>query len=264
MGMGGILDSFLAAKGLAIGGWFLLVAAAERWRPAARPPAEIAAAPIRRLLKNGGLWLLNVGLSLGFVLPVTVAAAGLGWVPRPDFWRGATGLVLDLLLLDLFIYWWHRANHELDFLWRFHAVHHFDRFLDASTAVRFHFGEVAISAVARAGFIVATGMPLASVLLFEALVLVAAMFHHSNLRLAPALEAALARAVVTPSIHWVHHHAVRRDTDANYATVLSLWDKLFGTRSPTRRDPAMPIGIEGIAGDLDFLGLIARPLAPMR
>ena len=264
MGMGGILDSLLVAKGLAVGGWFLLVAAAERWRPAARPPAEIAAAPIRRLLKNGGLWLLNVGLSLGFVLPVTVAAAGLGWVPRPGFWQGATGLVLDLLLLDLFIYWWHRANHELDFLWRFHAVHHFDRFLDASTAVRFHFGEVAISAVARAGFVVATGMPLASVLLFEALVLIAAMFHHSNLQLPPALEAALARGVVTPSIHWVHHHAVRRDTDANYATVLSVWDGLFGTRTPTRRSAAMEIGVEGIAGDLDFLGLISRPLAPMR
>jgi sterol desaturase/sphingolipid hydroxylase (fatty acid hydroxylase superfamily) len=262
--MTGLLETLLAVKGLAVGGWFVLLAAAERLRPAAAPPAEVAAAPARRLLKNGGLWLLNLGLALGFVLPVTAAAARVGWVPRPGFWQGVPGLLLDLLLLDLWIYWWHRANHELDFLWRFHAVHHFDRFLDASTAVRFHFGEVAISASVRALVIVAIGMPLASVLLFEALVLGAAIFHHSNLRLPPALEAALARAVVTPSIHWVHHHRVRRDTDANYATVLSLWDRLFGTRSPTRRDPAMAIGIEGVPGDLGFVALLARPLRPVR
>jgi sterol desaturase/sphingolipid hydroxylase (fatty acid hydroxylase superfamily) len=89
------------------------------------------------------------------------------------------------------------------------------------------------------------GLKLESILAFETLVLISAIFHHSNLRLPPALEKALSFVVVTPSIHWVHHHAVRADTDSNYSTVLSLWDRLFASRSRTPRTPTMPIGVEG-------------------
>src|ERR1043165_7061871 len=104
------------------------------------------------------------------------------------------------------IYWWHRANHELPILWRFHEVHHRDAFLDATSALRFHFGEVVIAAVARAMVIFLLAIPLGSVLIFETLVLVAAIFHHSNARLPEALEQRLARWIITPSLHWVHHH----------------------------------------------------------
>ena len=53
---------------------------------------------------------------------------------RPAFLSGPLGFAADILLLDLWIYWWHRANHELPFLWRFHAVHHYDELLDTSSA----------------------------------------------------------------------------------------------------------------------------------
>ncbi|HET8729291.1 MAG TPA: sterol desaturase family protein, partial [Alphaproteobacteria bacterium] len=176
--------------------------------------------------------------------PVSAWAAthALAW--RPDWWSGWPGLVLDILLLDFWIYWWHRANHEVPFLWRFHEVHHLDRFLDSTSAIRFHFGEVLISAFVRAAVIVLFGIPLGSVLVFEALVLIGALFHHSNLRLPPTVENALSRVVVTPSIHWVHHHRVRRDTDSNYGTLFSFWDPLFRSRSRTARSPGMPIGVE--------------------
>src|SRR6185503_17911280 len=118
------------------------------------------------------------------------------------WWSGAAGLAADLLLLDLLIYWWHRANHVVPLLWRFHAVHHYDRFLDTTSAVRFHAGEVLLSAAARAVIIVLLAFPLRSVLAFEALVLLAALFPHANLRLPEPLERTLSRLVVTPSIHW--------------------------------------------------------------
>jgi sterol desaturase/sphingolipid hydroxylase (fatty acid hydroxylase superfamily) len=190
---------------------------------------------------------MNVGLSALVVIPVSAWAAGHGLPWRPRWWAGTAGLALDLLLLDGLIYWWHRANHEVPLLWRFHRVHHLDRFLDASTAVRFHFGEVALSAAARAGVIV-----------LLALVLAAAIFHHSNLRLPAPLERALALIVVTPSIHWVHHHRRRIDTDANYSTVLSLWDRLFRSSAPGRRTLDMAIGVEGDE-ELSLPRLIAAP-----
>jgi sterol desaturase/sphingolipid hydroxylase (fatty acid hydroxylase superfamily) len=101
-----------------------------------------------------------------------------------------------------------------------------------------------LSAVARAAVIVLLAIPLGSVVAFEALVLIAALFHHSNLRLPAAFERALSFVVVTPSIHWVHHHRARADTDSNYSTILSLWDRLFASRSPHRRAPDMAIGVE--------------------
>ncbi len=250
-------DTLLAWKAAAVAAWFLLFFALERWRPAAPEPLAVTG-HWRRVGRNLLLWALNLPLSLLLVLPLTDWASRHAPAWRPDWWGGWTGLALDLLLLDLMIYWWHRANHVAPLLWRFHAVHHLDRFLDSSSALRFHFGEVALSALARAAVILALGFPLASVLVFETLVLLAAIFHHSNVRLPPRLERALSWIVVTPSIHWVHHHRIRRDTDSNYATVLSLWDRLFASRSARARDPAMPIGVEGLAEEA-APALLGRP-----
>jgi len=260
------LALLLTWKAAAVGAVFALFFLAERLRPAAAEPAETGPPDgwaagwgrWRRVLRNLSLWLVNLGLSLAIVLPLTQwsSATALDW--RPAWWSGWSGLALDLLLLDFLIYWWHRANHRWPPLWRFHAVHHLDRFLDSTSALRFHFGEVALSALARALVILAVGFPLASVLAFETLLLAATIFHHSNLRLPAGLERALAWVVVTPSIHWLHHHRVRADTDSNYATVFSLWDRLFGSRNPGRRRLEMAIGVEGEEEET-APALLARP-----
>lgn len=236
----------LGAKTAAVLFWFVFLFLAERLRPAdasARPLHRATRQGLARMGRNGTLWLINIGLAPLVVVPITALAAGHAlW--RPWWWGGPAGLALDILLLDFLIYWWHRANHELPFLWRFHSVHHFDATLDTTSAVRFHFGEVLLSALARAAVILVIGFPLASVFAFEALVLIAALFHHSNLRLPAGFEAALARVIITPSIHWVHHHAVRSDTDSNYGTIFSFWDPLFRSRSKTPRTAGMAIGVQ--------------------
>jgi sterol desaturase/sphingolipid hydroxylase (fatty acid hydroxylase superfamily) len=123
-------------------------------------------------------------------------------------------------------------------------VHHLDETLDASSGLRFHVGEVILSSIVRAGVIFALGTPLQTVIIFETMIAVAALFHHSNLSLPSMIERPLSKLIVTPSIHWVHHHAIRSDTDSNYSTVLSIWDLIFRTRSKTRRTPELPIGVE--------------------
>ncbi|HEY1382736.1 MAG TPA: sterol desaturase family protein [Dongiaceae bacterium] len=260
-----LLHSLLTAKGIIIGGWILLVLAIEQWRPAAPPPLALAgygAAWFRRWGRNLSLFALNVVLSALLVLPITVWAAlhtvwsraGLLGVPA---W---VWLPLDLVVLDLWVYWWHRANHEWPLLWRFHEVHHRDRHLDATTALRFHFGEVAISACVRAVVIILLAIPLSSVIAFEILLLVATVFHHSNWRIPAAIEAGMARIIITPSRHWVHHHKVRADTDSTYGTIFSFWDPLFGTTTPTRRAIPMQLGVEG----KDELPLVALLRSPTR
>ncbi|MFQ5775453.1 MAG: sterol desaturase family protein [Kiloniellaceae bacterium] len=261
------IEALLPWKTAAVLGWLAFFFAAERLRPAAREPRGADARGPRggrwRLARNAGFWLANVGLSPLVVVPVSLWATGyhLGW--RPAWWSGPLGLALDIVLLDFLIYWWHRAAHVVPFLWRFHEVHHLDRFLDSTTALRFHFGEVVLAALARAAVIALFGLPIVSILVFETLVLVATIFHHSNLALGPRLEGALARVVITPSIHWVHHHAAQRDTDSNYGTIFSFWDPLFGSRSPTRRTLDMEIGVERRA-ERGLPHLLVRPFLSAR
>lgn len=258
--MDSLAETALNAKAYAVAAWFLIFFAAERLHPADRLAAAGSFAPpaLRRLARNAVLFLANVAFSPLVVVPVTAFAAAVHPPWRPAWWQGGPGLALDLLLLDFLIYWWHRANHEIPFLWRFHSVHHLDATLDTTTALRFHFGEVLLSAFARASVILLIGFPLATVLVFEALVLIAAIFHHSNLAIPAAFERALSRIFITPSIHWVHHHARRIDTDANYGTIFSFWDPLFRSRSRSRREPGMDIGVEGKAEEPLF-ELILHP-----
>jgi sterol desaturase/sphingolipid hydroxylase (fatty acid hydroxylase superfamily) len=230
-----------------------VVMVAERLYPAVRLRADV-----KRLGRNFGLAALNLVMSPLIVIPISALAAHWAIAWRPMWWSGAMGLALDLLLLDCWIYVWHRLNHILPLLWRFHEVHHLDEHLDGSSALRFHFGEVLLSALARAVVIFALAIPLSSVVVFEGLLLAFTIFHHSNLRLPNAIERALSIVIVTPSLHWVHHHAKRSDTDSNYATLLSFWDLLFSSRSATKRFHAMKMGVEGIS-DVPLLRLIVRP-----
>lgn len=248
----------LPYKGLAVLLVLAMFLTLDRIVPAAR-----VIGGIWRVLKNLSFAAINAVLSWAIVVPVSALAAShaLGW--RPEWWSGGTGLVLDLLILDCWIYWWHRANHELQFLWRFHEVHHLDEFLDASSALRFHFGEVFLSSIARACVIFLLGVPLTTVVIFETLLAFSAIFHHSNVKLPAWLEKPLSWVIVTPSIHWVHHHAIRRDTDSNYSSLLSVWDRVFASRSRTARTPEMPIGVEGLK-DRAFPGLLKRPFEGRR
>ena len=254
-----MVSTLLTVKGAVIAVWLLLFFVAERLRPAAVDPT-LADGRWNRAVRNLALFLLNGGVSFAVVVPVTAWAAthALDW--RPSAWpAGVGGLLIDLLLLDFFIYWWHRLNHVLPVLWRFHQVHHMDRFLDSTSAVRFHFGEVILSALVRGAFVFAMGIPLSSVLMFEVLVLLSSIFQHSNIRLPVALDRALSTVIVTPGWHWMHHHALRADTDSNYANTLTVWDRLFASRSPNDRDLLMEIGIERVKSDAGFLELLGKP-----
>lgn len=269
-----LTQGLVAYKGVAVAAWLVLLFVLERMMPAATRPADgvalaagqsgaLARAGWTRVARNAGLFLVNAAISPLIVVPVSAWATthALGW--RPTWLTGWTGLTFDLVLLDLWIYWWHRAVHRTPLLWRFHVVHHLDRFLDTTSATRFHFGEVLLSACVRAAVIVLAGIPLTSVLVFEALVLTASIFHHSNWRLPAGIERALSRVIVTPSLHWMHHHAIRRDTDSTYGTIFSFWDRMFGSVASGTRMPDMTIGVGAGDAPLEderFLDLLARPL----
>ncbi|MGE0633434.1 MAG: sterol desaturase family protein [Pseudobdellovibrionaceae bacterium] len=144
-------------------------------------------------------------------------------------WIGASGFlatVLAILALDYTLYIWHQLMHKMPFLWRFHNVHHIDLDLDNSTALRFHFGELALSTFYRSAQIIIIGIGVFDLILFEACVTTFAQFHHSNIRLPIRLERILGRFIITPRMHGIHHSIVREETDSNFGTIFILWDRL--------------------------------------
>jgi sterol desaturase/sphingolipid hydroxylase (fatty acid hydroxylase superfamily) len=155
-------------------------------------------------------------------------------------------IALTLLLLDLAIYVQHVLTHAVPALWRLHRVHHTDLDLDVTTGVRFHPFEILLSVLYKIALVVALGAHPLAVLIFEVLLNGSSLFNHANVRLPAMLERWLRLIWVTPEMHRVHHSVLRRETDSNYGSCLSLWDRLFGTyvAQPQAGHDRMTIGLE--------------------
>jgi sterol desaturase/sphingolipid hydroxylase (fatty acid hydroxylase superfamily) len=155
----------------------------------------------------------------------------------------AARTALALILLDYTLWIWHWANHRVPLLWRFHLVHHVDRDLDASTALRFHFGEQAMSVGYRAAQIVAIGAEPAAVWIWQIVLFVCIFFHHSNLRLPARAERVLVRLIVTPRMHGIHHAQREAWTNSNWSSILTVWDVLHRTLRLNVPDAEIVIGV---------------------
>jgi sterol desaturase/sphingolipid hydroxylase (fatty acid hydroxylase superfamily) len=168
--------------------------------------------------------------------------------------------VVSLVLLDGVLYAWHRMNHRIPVLWRFHRVHHSDPAMDASTSIRFHPGEFLLATAASALQWTLVGGRLDLYLFYDVAVLVAVPFHHANLRLPGKLDALLQKLFITPEIHGIHHSVRPEETDSNFGTVFSVWDRILGTAR--MRAPASEIQV-GLRPPLREK-LIALLLSPFR
>lgn len=155
----------------------------------------------------------------------------------------AYSLLLAIILIDLWQYVWHRLNHEINFLWKFHQVHHADKDMDASTGLRFHPTEIIYSNFIRISIIPILGIQLNHLLLYEALLLPIILFHHSNIKLNDKLDTVLRSVIVTPHMHRLHHSDIRSETDSNYASIFSFWDRLFKSYTMRPIDTAFKLGL---------------------
>lgn len=235
-----MIDPWLVAAVALWPGFILLM---ERLVAAATPPADNH----RRILRNIGLGLIALTAAPLLLTLTGRLVSGITALAPLAIFGPLGALSVQLLILDIWTYGMHRAYHRLPILWRFHAPHHLDEHLDASSAFRFHPGEILISAALRLIPALLFGIEAPTLLLFEAILTANAVFHHSNIRLPAGFEKLLSILIVTPSIHWMHHHRKQTDTDSNYCAILSIWDRLFGSANPKPRRVGMAIGVEGEA-----------------
>jgi sterol desaturase/sphingolipid hydroxylase (fatty acid hydroxylase superfamily) len=236
----------------------------ERVAPLRRRKAALSSR-IRVNLAVSALAMATAGLA---IRPVSLGL--LGWTTAERF-----GLLrsfalppmlvwpLCFVLLDLSFYYWHRVNHRLPLLWRFHNVHHVDPDLDVSTALRFHFGEVAFSAAFRALQVLLIGPPAAAYLAYELAFQANTLFHHSNVRLPLGIERRLSWLLVTPRMHGIHHSQFQGETDSNYSVVFPWWDWLHRSLRLGIPQSAVTVGVPGYARAQDNR-LASLLLSPFR
>ena len=234
------------AGGLAVAGWFGLLLWLER-RSALRQ--EVEPKPVRDA-RNLAVAAAGAVVVQAVEMPIVRRLASLverrrwGLVPRLGIPRSLQ-TALAVVLMDYTLYLWHVLTHRVPFLWRFHQVHHMDRDLDASTALRFHFGELGISVAYRSAQVLAIGTTPRALALWQNLLMISILFHHSNVRLPLSLERRLARIVVTPRLHGIHHSKAPDEISSNWSSGLTVWDWLHGTLRTDVPQDEIRIGVEG-------------------
>ena len=174
--------------------------------------------------------------------------------------------VIAILLLDYTLYFWHVLIHRVPWLWRMHIVHHVDLDLDVSTAVRFHAAELLVSVLWRAGQILCIGVRRQTLSLWQTLTLLSVLFHHSNVRLPLVLERILVHFIITPRMHGIHHSIVKDETDSNWSSGLTIWDRLHGTLRLDVPQGAITIGVPAyrVPEEITLRHLLAMPFEPQR
>ena len=198
-------------------------------------------------------------------MPVALGLAELtqqkkwGLLPRLHL-RRAAAMIAGVLLLDYTLYWWHYLTHRVPLLWQFHQVHHIDQEMDATTALRFHFGEIAISVGYRAAQIVAIGASPMTVAVWQVFLFLNILFHHSNVRLPVAWERILARFIMTPRLHGIHHSIAPEEVNSNWSSGLTVWDWLHSTLRTETPQSALTLGVPGFVGASETTALEALAL----
>jgi sterol desaturase/sphingolipid hydroxylase (fatty acid hydroxylase superfamily) len=214
---------------LALAGFIGLVAL-ERRRPLRRrveDPNRHDARNLAMAAIAGGSILL---VQTPFVLPLTqvVERRRIGLLKRVPM-PAVLETLLAVVLMDYTLYLWHYLTHTSAFLWRFHEAHHIDLDVSATTGIRFHFGELLLSMPFRVAQVLVIGVSPRAFSIWQNLTTAQILFHHSNVRLPVGLERWLSMLIVTPRMHGIHHSRVRRETDSNWSTIFSVFDRLHGT-----------------------------------
>lgn len=258
---GKIIENYLFKTGGIIA-FFVVLLAAETVLPLRRRRLP----RMRRYQVNAGLAILALAAGAVVVRPVGLRLAALSserslgllhLLSLPGWITFAAGF----LLMDLTFYYWHRFNHTVPILWRFHSVHHIDPDLDVTTSQRFHFGEILLSTLFRTFQVLLLGIVPLTYVVYETSFTLAVLFHHSNLRMPVGVERRLNRLLVTPRMHGIHHSVVRSELNSNYSAIFQFWDAL--NRSLVLNVPqsiiTMGVGRYQRPGDNGFLNQVLLP-----
>ena len=259
-------DLFRGALLVVVAGTVLVL---ERKRRARGYVEDVVTHTARNLVVAGIAAATVQALEAPLVVPLSRFVARRRWgltrAIGPSWLRD----VVAIVLLDYTLYLWHILVHRVPGLWRFHLAHHVDLDLDASTGLRFHAGELAVSVPWRAAQVLAIGVSPRALTVWQSLTIASVLFHHSNARLRPRSERMLSWIVTTPTMHAIHHSINPAQLHTNFSSGLAIWDRLHGTFRFDAEPQDVVVGVLGHLtredarlGNLLKLPFIERALPP--
>lgn len=158
-------------------------------------------------------------------------------------------LAVTILVMDFWMYVWHRLNHTVPVLWRFHSFHHKDTKMNSTTALRFHTAELFFSYPGKAAVCFLFGIGYTPSLVYEILFFISVIIHHSNIRITKRQDNIYRTLFASPLMHRIHHSVRFDETNSNFGALFSFWDRLMGswTEKPKQeitfgvpKDPVLP------------------------
>jgi len=173
-------------------------------------------------------WGAIIGLVIGLIYAFLYDLAPYKF-PADAWWTYALLFMLD----DLAYYWFHRICHESRFLWNFHVVHHSSEHFNLSVAVRQSWFQGVAHWIFYAPLMLMGFAPWMQVTVHGFNLLYQFWIHTPFVKRLGPLE----RVLNTPSHHRVHHGVNDIYLDRNYAGVLIIWDRLFGSFAPETEAP---------------------------
>ena len=236
------------------------LALAERRRPL-RAATRDAVPRIARNLAMGAMCAAVVAVA---EQPITEAIARKNAEQR----RGLAGLLphhlgplVAFLAMDYSFYLWHVATHRVPALWRLHRVHHVDLDLDMSTAVRFHFVDMAVSLPWQVARVRLSGIGPRTLTVWRQFFFLSILFHHSNVRLPGRWDERLSLLLTTPRMHGIHHSTRLDERESNWSSGISLWDRIHDTFVSNVDQSGIRIGVDDPDAGRDML-LLPSLVAP--
>lgn len=257
LGLGNLLEDAFDATGwllvglLQIAVMLTLLRALERWRPVERvsDPAAVRVDVLYTLIHRLGLFRLVMFFSLDPVFDAVSGEMRLLGLPTwqlDAIWPGVTdqaliSFVLYLLVFDGVNYWVHRAQHQFNWWWALHSLHHSQRQMTMWSDNRNHLLDDVLRDAIFALLARFIGVEPGQFVALTALSQLLESLQHANLKLwfGPVLE----RLIVSPRFHRLHHSVGIGHESAgqgtlgghNFAVLFPVWDMLFGTANFERR-----------------------------
>lgn len=154
-------------------------------------------------------------------------------------------VIIGVMLLDFMgAYLIHWIEHKVQWMWKFHLIHHSDTTVDVTTGLRHHPGETIFRITFTILGVFLIGVPIGIVMFYQSLSVLFAHITHANINMPRKIDDLLSYIFVTPNMHKVHHHYTQPLTDTNYGNIFAIWDRVFGTYAKVEDIKDLTYGID--------------------
>src|SRR5262245_28998257 len=216
--------------------------------------------------RAANLGLTAVSFASNWLLASVAAVAALSLRPAGLMarlaWPSWIEVLTGIVIIDFSVgYLSHRTMHMWPPMWRFHQIHHNDPFVDVTTTYRTHPVETVWRFLFAIVPIWLLGIPAQAVVIQRLLQATNGIIEHANIRLWAPLDRVLSLVFVTPNVHKVHHSRKVAEANSNYANLVTLYDRLLGTYTPSDRAESVVYGLDGVDPGAvgSFPGLLSMP-----